>query len=173
MAQGSLGHWAGVVNDSGSFGSVVLPTSSSSRSPTSLVAQVLTSRSPVVLLDAVLDARYVAAVDGIVAPRTPLLIVPIFGRSNPSASTASSFASSSYGGVVGVLWLCRARTTTANAGGYTSAEVHLAEQLAALLALQLYWCHGLGSVHAQLVKTAKQVEGLEQLQAAQRSRDPK
>lgn len=173
MAQGSLGHWAGVVNDSGSFGSVVLPTSSSSRSPTSLVAQVLTSRSPVVLLDAVLDARYVAAVDGIVAPRTPLLVVPIFGRSN--AGHLPSAVGTANGGVVGVLWLCRARitTTTTNAGGYTSAEVHLAEQLAALLALQLYWCHGLGSVHAQLVKTAKQVEGLEQLQSQQRARESK
>ncbi|KAJ1398968.1 hypothetical protein B484DRAFT_251562, partial [Ochromonadaceae sp. CCMP2298] len=151
---GSALHWAGI--EQATFGVVA---ATQGRAPgawaergglerTSLVESAMQSRRSLLAPDAPADPRYYAYVDGICDLGSPALLVPLRGRG---------------GVVVGALVVARER----GAACFSAEDVVIAEICAALGALSLYWCQGMGALHHRLGRSAARADHLQRVLAEQ------
>ena len=90
----------------------------------SLVEAVIKSHKTINLTDALTDARYCAAVDGITAPHCPHMTVPLRGRG---------------GAVVGTVIIVRGSKGNA----FSSEDIIAAEMVASFASISLYWCQSI------------------------------
>jgi hypothetical protein len=116
---------------------------------TSLAQVAMQTRKTLNLPDASQEPQYNAYIDGICGMSTPMLIVPVRGRSNA---------------VVGVLIAARGK----NAATFSADDIMAAEVCSALGALSLYWCQGMGTLHHEMavsknkaIRLEKQLEKLQ------------
>jgi hypothetical protein len=131
--------WNGV--EQGSFGLAA------SAAQSSLAEAAMHSHKTVAVDDGPNDPRYNALVDGACTALSPMLFVPVRGRGSA---------------VVGCLIIARAR----GAAAFTLEDLGAAEMVASHAALALYWCQGLGSLHAVLTRNVTKMEELEKAVAA-------
>jgi hypothetical protein len=117
----------------------------------SLVEAVMASHKSIELSDAHTDPRYNPAVDGFCVKKTPMLVVPVRGRS---------------GGVVGVLMATREQ----NSPSFSGEDVIACDLVSAFSSISLYWGQGLGYIHEKLTKSMTKMESLEQSVSALKKR---
>ena len=117
----------------------------------SLVEAVMASHKSIELSDAHTDPRYNPAVDGFCVKKTPMLVVPVRGRS---------------GGVVGVLMATREQ----NSPPFSGEDVIACDLVSAFSSISLYWGQGLGYIHEKLTKSMTKMESLEQSVSALKKR---
>jgi hypothetical protein len=116
---------------------------------TSLAQVAMQTRKTLNLPDASQEPQYNAYIDGVCGMSTPMLIVPVRGRSNA---------------VVGVLIAARGKS----AATFSADDIMAAEVCSALGALSLYWCQGMGTLHHEMalsknkaIRLEKQLEKLQ------------
>jgi hypothetical protein len=116
---------------------------------TSLAQVAMQIRKTLNLPDASQEPQYNAYIDGVCGMSTPMLIVPVRGRSNA---------------VVGVLIAARGKS----AATFSADDIIAAEVCSALGALSLYWCQGMGTLHHEMavsknkaIRLEKQLEKLQ------------
>lgn len=133
--------WPGI--EQGTFGLVTGSKRVGKRDEaSSLVEAVMSSHKTIELQNAHGDPRYNPSIDGSCVPQTPMLVVPIRGRS---------------GGVVGALIATREQ----NSSPFCVEDVISCDLVSAFSSVSLYWGQGLGYIHEKLEKTMTKMESLE------------
>jgi hypothetical protein len=108
----------------------------------SLVEAVMRSHKSLNISNVHVDPRYNPSIDGLCVQHTPMLMVPVRGRS---------------GGVVGVLIAAREQNSTP----FALEDVLACDLVAAFSSISLYWGQGLGYIHQKLAKSMAKMESLE------------
>ena len=135
MYTGNSLSWPGI--DAGTFGMISSPTTT-----VSLAGTCMKAHKAMIVTNAKAERTYVPRIDGECAENTPLLLVPVRGRSS---------------GVVGVLIIARG-----SEGRVFAAEDAVAVELAASFSsLSLFWSSGLGYIHNKLSSSVAKIEELE------------
>jgi hypothetical protein len=142
---GSSLSWPGI--DQGTFGLVTGTHKKASvgeeSEAKSLVEAVMMSHKSIDISNAHVDPRYNPSIDGLCVKETPMLVVPIRGRS---------------GGVVGALLATREQKSSPFSGD----DVIACDLVSAFSSISLYWGQGLGYIHEKLSKSMAKMESLEQ-----------
>ena len=136
--------WPGI--EQGTFGMVTgshkTTSDKSKHDASSLVESVMVSHKPLDLKNVHDDPRYCSSIDGLCVKGTPMLIVPVRGRS---------------GGVVGVLLAAREQDATS----FSVDDVVACDLVSAFSSISLYWGQGLGYIHEKLTRSMAKMESLE------------
>ena len=131
--------WVGM--EQGRFG-LVSSSAREDESASSLVETVMKSRKSCCIDDVASDPRYSPNVDGSCPSKSPMIIVPVRGRS---------------GGVVGTLVAVREQ----DSAPFSQNDVVAFDLLSAFSSISLYWGQGVGYMHDKLSKSMAKLESLE------------
>ena len=140
---GTAIRWTGV--GQGEFG--IINTTMESRqsaidTDTSILQATMSEHKTLNLPSIHVDPRYRPVVDGLCAPETPYLAVPLRGRT---------------GCIIGIIVVVRGHKGTA----FSAEDIHAAEMVGAFSSLSLYWCHGMVSLHDKVLVAQNQLNVLE------------